>query len=70
MKKAIKGLVAAVLLAATVAGCSYGAVALTPSNKLIVMRNDGFLMGALRAVYTCDVTDSGLTNCVKSEEKP
>ncbi|MCP4674626.1 MAG: hypothetical protein GY854_03755 [Deltaproteobacteria bacterium] len=70
MKKVIKGLFAAALLAATVASCSYGAIALTPSNKLVVMRNDAFLFGALRSVYVCDVTGTGLTNCVKSEEKP
>lgn len=51
------------LLAATMlSGCSYAGLT-TVGNKVVVARNDGFLFGALRKVYVCKVTDTGLTDC-------
>ncbi|MBN2716720.1 MAG: hypothetical protein JXX14_12780 [Deltaproteobacteria bacterium] len=70
MKKMVKVFVGALVLAAAVTACSYGSMAITPSNKAIVLRNDGFLMGALRKAYVCDVSDAGLSNCQASAEKP
>ena len=53
---------ALVALSSTSLGCSYGGVAMT-ANKAVIARNDHFLLGLLRQVYVCDVTDSGLSNC-------
>ena len=70
MKKVVKVFVGALVLAAAVTACSYGGVAVTPSNKAIVMRNDHLLYGILRKAYVCDVSDAGLSNCQASAEKP
>ena len=68
MKKAIKRLVAAGLIATALSGCTYSSIALTPDNRLIVARNT--FAGFDRNIYICDVTDTGVTDCIKSEEKP
>lgn len=67
MKKLATTFIGGLLLAATLSACSYGAIAMTSTDKVVVMRHDGFLFGALRKAFVCDVTDAGLANCVTSE---
>ena len=69
LKKIGAGILAVGLLAAVLSGCSYGGIAMHGDNA-VILRNDGFLFGALRKVYICQVTPAGLTNCTASEEKP
>jgi hypothetical protein len=61
MKK-IKALVVGGLLAAALAACAYGGAAAS-GDKVVVLRNDMFLLGALRAAYVCQISDAGLQNC-------
>ncbi|MBI5508521.1 MAG: hypothetical protein HY903_07195 [Deltaproteobacteria bacterium] len=61
MKK-IKALVVGSLLAAALAACAYGGAAAS-GEKVVVLRNDAFLFGALRAAYVCKITDTGLSDC-------
>lgn len=51
-----------VAVASTSMACSYGGVAMD-KGKAVIARNDHFLLGILRQVYVCDVTDNGLANC-------
>ena len=67
MKKMVKVFVGALVLAAAVTACSYGAIATTSTDKVVVMRQDGLLFGALRKAYVCQVSDAGLSNCATSE---
>ena len=62
----MKKLALAALTAFSMFGCSYGAMAAS-GDKVVVLRNDMFLMGALRAAYVCKVTDGGLTECNSSQ---
>jgi hypothetical protein len=64
--QAIKYLVLSVVAAAALSGCGYAGVA-TAGEKVVVTRNDGFLFGALRTVYVCQVTDAGLKNCQEGD---
>ena len=61
MKK-IKALVCSGLLAAALAACAYGGAAAS-GDKVVVLRNDMFLFGALRAAFVCQIADGGLQNC-------
>lgn len=67
MKKAVKLFIGSLVLAAAVGACSYGAIGVTATDKVVVMRQDNFLMGALRKAYVCKITDSGLSSCATSE---
>lgn len=60
--KRLFAVVAALSLGSVVTGCSYGGMA-TVGDKVVIAKNDGFLFGALRAVYVCKVNDNGLTEC-------
>ena len=62
MKKAIGGALAALVLA----GCAYGGVA-AAGDKVVITRNDGFLLGLMRKVFVCKATDAGVTNCSAAE---
>ena len=67
----IRSLVSGLLLvavASTSMACSYGGVAMA-SGKAVIARNDHFILGLLRQVYVCDVTDDGLANC-ESKQNP
>jgi hypothetical protein len=67
--KSIFGTMLAILAIGTVAsGCGYAGAA-TTGDKVVVLRNDMFLFGALREAYVCKVTDAGLSDC-KSSEAP
>jgi hypothetical protein len=62
----LKKLIAGALLAGALGGCAYGGIA-TAGDKVVITRNDGFMGGLLRAVYVCDVTPQGVTNCAAAE---
>ena len=62
----MKKLFAAALTALVLSGCGYGGVA-TAGNQVIITRNDGFLLGALRKVYVCKVTEAGVQSCQAAE---
>lgn len=69
--KHLKRVVMVGLLAcmATLIGCAYGGAAGIGTEHVVITKNDGFLMGALRSVYVCKVTKSGLSEC-RSGEAP
>ena len=69
MKNVLKGLLVAGAVASTLGGCAYGGMT-TVGDKVVIARNDTFLMGALRKVFVCKVSDAGVTSCVNSAEKP
>jgi hypothetical protein len=57
-----------VVAALPVLGCNYGGASFA-GDKVVVLRNDGFLMGMLRQAFVCSATDNGLQNC-KSNQSP
>ena len=61
---------AAATVAGVLSGCAYGGVSVNAAgDKAVVMRNDGFLFGALRSAYVCNMSDAGLSDC-KSTDAP
>ncbi len=68
MKNLAKVVVLGGLALGMLGGCSYGGVAMSADGgKAVVLRNDAFLMGALRKAFVCKVTDAGLTDCNSSD---
>ena len=67
MKKVLGTLMALGVLSGALAGCSYGDIAAVGTDKVVIMRNDLFLFGALRKAFVCKVADGGLTNCSANE---
>ena len=66
----MKKIAAAMMLAVMVfegTGCSYGAIATSGNDKVVITRQDGFLFGALRKVFVCKVTDGGTASCGTNE---
>jgi len=57
------GAIAVVVLSS----CAYGGVTTVGKDHVVVLRNDGFLFGALRKAYVCKATPGGLENCRNSE---
>ncbi|MSP25228.1 MAG: hypothetical protein EXR75_08700 [Myxococcales bacterium] len=49
-------------------GCAYAGIAAS-GDKVVVLRNDMFLLGLLRKATVCKVTDSGLESC-SSQDTP
>ncbi len=70
MKKTLGILMAAGVLSSVVGGCSYGGIAAVGTDKVVIIRNDLFLFGALRKVYVCKVADRGVTDCAADGEAP
>ena len=66
MTKIFSTLLVAATVAGSLSGCAYSGVAVS-GDKAVVARNDAFLMGLLRKVYVCKVTDTGLSSCQESE---
>ena len=66
--KALKKLAAAALVAGTLGmmGCAYGGVAAS-GEWVVISRNDGFLFGALRNVFVCKITPTGVSECSVAE---
>ncbi len=63
MKRALFGLAALTMVAAMTPACAYGMIA-TSGKQVIVVRQDMFLLGALRKVYVCTISpNAGLTDC-------
>ncbi len=56
---------------ASTAGCYYSnAVAIGKNrDRVLILRNDAFLMGGLRSAYICKASDAGLVDC-QEEEAP
>ena len=52
-------------------GCSYGSMVAVGKNqdRVVILRNDVFLFGALRRAYVCKASDAGLVDC-QEEESP
>lgn len=55
-------------LSVPVIGCAYSGAAAS-GDKVVVLRNDGFLFGVLRQAFVCKVSADGLTGC-KSQDNP
>ena len=53
------------VVASMLGGCAYSGVAMD-GDTVVVARNDGLLFGALRKVYVCQATPTGLANCSSS----
>ncbi len=56
---------------APTAACTYGtAVAvMADRSRVVILRNDIFLFGALRRAFVCKASDAGLVDC-QQEESP
>jgi len=54
---------------ATIMGCAYGGASGVGADHVVITKNNAFLFGALRSVYVCKVTASGLSSC-RSGESP
>lgn len=66
MKKALAATVLIGLVSGVLGGCAYGGAAAS-GEKVVVLRNDGFLFGILRKAFVCKITDAGLQACADSE---
>ena len=53
--------------AVSLGACAYSGIATVGTDRVIITRNDGLLFGALRKIYVCQVSESGLSNCVETE---
>jgi hypothetical protein len=62
MKKALALVLGSLMVASSLTACAYGSIA-TSGDKVVITRQDSFLMGALRKVFVCKVTDAGVTAC-------
>jgi hypothetical protein len=64
-------LMASVLLLGSLAmgatGCSYASATAVGQDKVVVLRNDGFLFGLLREAFVCKATETGLTACTSTD---
>lgn len=68
MKKVLGLMMAMGMMASALGGCAYGAIAATPDgSKVVVLRQDSFLFGALRKAFVCRVADTGLSSCAANE---
>jgi hypothetical protein len=67
MKKTLGLLMTAALFSGVLGGCAYGAAVAVSGDKVVILRNDSFLFGALRKAFVCKAGDGGLTNCADTE---
>ena len=67
MKKVFGTLMALGVVASALTGCAYGDMAAVGTDKVVVMRQDSFLFGALRKAFVCKISDGGLTSCTSNE---
>lgn len=67
MKKALGLVMTLGLIASAMSGCAYGDMAAVGTDKVVVMRQDMFLFGALRKAFVCKITDGGLSACATAE---
>jgi len=66
MRKALTKLAAVMMIGGVLGGCAYGGAAAS-GDKVVVLRNDAFLFGALRAAFVCKITDAGLSGCAEGD---
>lgn len=64
--KILKAVLVPLLVAGTLGGCAYGAIE-AAGDKVVVLRQDAFLFGALRKAFVCKIGDGGLTGCAEGE---
>ena len=69
MKRLIAVTMLVLMMGGVLGACSYGAVAVSQSGTIYVARNDNFLFGALRKMYSCKDGGTALT-CIALEGKP
>jgi hypothetical protein len=67
MKNILASLLVVGTFAGALMGCSYGGAAGIGADKVVVLRNDSFLFGALRKAVVCKVAENGLTGCQENE---
>jgi hypothetical protein len=67
MNKVFGTLMALGVVASALTGCAYGDMAAVGTDKVVVMRQDSFLFGALRKAFVCKITDGGLASCAANE---
>jgi len=67
MKKVLGTLMALGVLSGVLGGCAYGDMAAVGTDKVVIMRQDSFLLGALRKAFVCKIADGGLTSCATNE---
>ena len=63
MTKILKKSLLALCVVTLASGCAYGSIAALGGKYVVVTVNDSFLFGALKKVYVCQATPTGLTNC-------
>lgn len=66
MTKFLMKMAAIAMIGGVLGGCSYGGVA-TAGDKVVILRQDAFLMGALRKAFVCKIGDGGLEACGSNE---
>ena len=57
----------ACLMMAGATGCAYGHAVRVGKNRVLVLKNDGFLFGLLRKAHLCEVGSKGLKNCTEDQ---
>jgi hypothetical protein len=67
MKNILASLLVIGSISAALMGCGYGGAAGIGTDKVVVLRNDGFLFGALRKAMVCKVAENGLAGCQENE---
>ncbi len=67
MIQMIRLAVLAILASSLLGACAYQTVAPIGGKTVVITRNDLFLFGALRKVYVCQVTPTGLQRCAEGE---
>lgn len=66
MKK-LMGLILVTTLATSTVGCAYAPGGVTADNKVVIVKNVGFLFGILNKIFVCNVTPGGLAGCAAGE---
>ncbi|MCC6559621.1 MAG: hypothetical protein IT372_42435 [Polyangiaceae bacterium] len=67
MKKILGSLLVLGTLSGALMGCGYGSMVAIGTDKVVILRNDGFLFGALRKAFVCKVAENGLASCGDNE---
>jgi hypothetical protein len=55
------------ILALSIAACSYAPGGVSADGKVVLAKNVGFLFGIMNKVFVCNVTPGGLTGCTAGE---
>ena len=65
----IRILLVGCLLFGSIGCASYAGVSRLSQNKVLILKNDGFLFGFKRKAMVCDVSPQGVSNC-KTKGQP